>query len=190
MMRRCVFFLLAGLLFLTVSGHAYAQRSEGLYGAIQYSFPASKVGKTLGVKGGYRWYPAGPEQLFSLSTELSVNAAFPGLLGSRSEGETRTRLSVPLVVSAEYPLFPSLRLPFSSRVFPLYIGVGAGFSYFYQSYEGLAATHAFYPEWSPRLYLGAVGIEYHFRRDLASDLVLVGRFNLQRLRRKVLGGIL
>lgn len=55
-------------------------------------------------------------------------------------------------------------------------------------YINLPAQDSFYPEWSPRLYLGSVGIEYHFRRDKASDLVLVGCFNLNRLRRLLMGG--
>lgn len=182
-------FLAAFILAALTGTSAIAQRAEGLYGGIQFSFPASHAGKTLGVKGGYRWYPLGPEQLFSLSAEASVNAAFPSLFSSLEAGDTRLRLAVPVLLYADYPLFPSLRLPFSGKVFPLYAGIGVGATYFHQRYVDLPASDAFYPEWSPRLYLGAVGIEYHFRRDKASDLVLVGRFSLNRLRRLLMGGL-
>lgn len=182
-------FLAAFFLAALTGVPACAQRAEGLYGGIQFSFPASHAGKTLGVKGGYRWYPFGPGQLFSLSTEASVNAAFPSLFSSPAEGDTRLRLAVPVLLYADYPLFPNLRLPFSGKVFPLYAGIGVGATYFHQSYVNLPAQDSFYPEWSPRLYLGSVGIEYHFRRDKASDLVLVGRFSLNRLRRLLMGGL-
>ncbi len=177
-MRRTLFILLAGFLFLLSAGSAAAQRAGGLYGGIQYCYPGDRAGRYLGLKGGYRWYPAGEEQLFTLSAEVSGNVSFT----------SPVRVAVPLMVYADYPLFPNFRLPFSQKVLPIYLGIGGGATYCYQAgTEELSPSHYLYGTLTPRLYFGAVGIEYHVRPNGVNNLVLVGRFNLNRLLRRLIG---
>ncbi len=177
-MRRTVIILLAALMSLAASVRADAQRAGGLYGGIQYCYPGDRAGRYLGLKGGYRWYPAGEEQLFTLSAEISGNVSFTSPF----------RAAVPLMVYADYPLFPNFRLPFSQKVLPIYLGIGGGATYCYRAgTEELSPSHSLYGTLSPRLYFGAVGIEYHVRPNGVNNLVFVGRFNLNRLLRRVIG---